>query len=102
MDGLTTERSLDLQATWFIDVLGLSLDMLSMGVCTTGRWQTSGRLVQGLNVRTVACPMHNVQCHLALMLQQELAHRSRSGTPAISITAAIKNSLAKRQTGKNV
>ena len=28
-------------------------DMLSMGVCTTSHWQTSGRLVQELNVYTV-------------------------------------------------
>ena len=28
-------------------------DMLSMGVCTTSHWQTSGRLVQELNVCTV-------------------------------------------------
>ena len=28
-------------------------DMLSMGVCTTGHWQTLSRLVQGLNVCTV-------------------------------------------------
>ena len=47
MDDLTTERSFDS----FIDVLGLYFDMLSMGVCTRF-WQTSGRLVQELNVCT--------------------------------------------------
>ena len=52
MDNLRIERSLDLQATWVIDVLGF-FDMLSMGVCTTSHWQTSGRLVQELNVSTV-------------------------------------------------
>ena len=31
----------------------LMFDMLSMGVCTTRHWQTSGRLVQELNVCTV-------------------------------------------------
>ena len=36
-----------------IDVLGLFLDMLSMGVYTTRHWQTSGRLVQELNIFTV-------------------------------------------------
>ena len=53
MYDLTNERSLDSQGKWFIDVLGLFSDMLSMGVCTTRHWQTSGRLVQELNVCTV-------------------------------------------------
>ena len=34
----------DLQATWAIDVFGLIFDMLAMGVWTTSRWQTSGRI----------------------------------------------------------
>ena len=51
---LITERSFDLQATWVSYVLGFYLfDMLSMGFCTTRYWQTSGRLVQELNVCTV-------------------------------------------------
>ena len=53
MGDLTTEHSFDLQATWAIGVLGLLFDMLSMGVCTTRQWQTSGRLVQELIVKTV-------------------------------------------------
>ena len=53
MDDLTIERSLDFHATWVIGVLGLFLDMLSMGACNTRRWQTSGRLVQEINVCTV-------------------------------------------------
>ena len=32
MDDLTTERSFDSQATWAIEVLGLSFDISSMGV----------------------------------------------------------------------
>ena len=32
---------------------GLFFDVLSTGVCTTKHWQTSGRLVQELNVGTV-------------------------------------------------
>ena len=36
-----------------IDVLGLSFDMLSMEFHTTRHWQTSGRLVQELDVCTV-------------------------------------------------
>ena len=36
-----------------IDVLGLFLDMLSMGFYTTRHWQTSGRLMQELDVCTV-------------------------------------------------
>ena len=47
---LTTERSFHWQATLVIDVL----DMMSMGVCTTRHWQTSGRLVRELNAATVA------------------------------------------------
>ena len=54
MDDLKTERSFSSQATWVIDVLGLFFDMLSMGVFKENRlWQTSGRLVQELNVCTV-------------------------------------------------
>ena len=51
---LTTERMFDSQASWVIGVLGLlTLFMLSMGVCTSMQWQTSGRLVQELNAVTV-------------------------------------------------
>ena len=53
MDDLTIERSFDPQATWVIDVLGLFFDMSSTGVCTARHWQTSGRLVQELNVCNV-------------------------------------------------
>ena len=55
-EDLPTERSFDSQATWvmIIDVLGLFFDMLSMVVCTTRLWQTSGRLVQYLNVCNVS------------------------------------------------
>ena len=53
MDDLTIEHSFDSQATWIIDVLGLFFDMLPIGVCTTGHLQTSGRLVQELNICTV-------------------------------------------------
>ena len=52
-DGLTTERDFDSQATCVIAVVGLYCDMLSTGVCTTKHWQTTGRLVQELNVCTV-------------------------------------------------
>ena len=37
-------------------MLALFSDMLFMGVCTSGHWQTSGRLVQELNVYTVVEP----------------------------------------------
>ena len=43
----------DSQGTWVVAVLGVFLDMLSRGVCTARHWQTSGRLVQELNVCTV-------------------------------------------------
>ena len=59
MDGLITQRSFDSEAMWGIDVLGLFVDMLSMGVCTTTHWQTSGRLVQELNVCTVYVSLGN-------------------------------------------
>ena len=58
----TTKRSFDSQAMWdsraTIDVLGLFFDMLPIGVCTTGHWETSGRLVQELNVCTVLGPTY--------------------------------------------
>ena len=34
-------------------MLGLFSDILFIGVCTGGHWQTSGQLVQELNVCTV-------------------------------------------------
>ena len=34
-------------------MLGLPFDMASMGACTARHWQTSGRLVQELDVGTV-------------------------------------------------
>ena len=57
---VTPDPSFDLQATCtcFIDVFGLLLDMLFMGVCTTSHWQTSGRMVQELNICTVPCGIH--------------------------------------------
>ena len=53
MDDLITERSFDSQATWVINVLGLFIDILSVGVCTTRHCQTSGRLAQEIHVSTV-------------------------------------------------
>ena len=55
MDDSTTERRLYSQATWVIDLLGLIFDIFSMGAFTTRHWQTSGRLVQELNVCTAVC-----------------------------------------------
>ena len=49
----TTERIFDSQAMQVIAFGNFFVDMLSMGVCTTRHWQTSGRLVQDLNVCTV-------------------------------------------------
>ena len=54
MDDLTTERRFDSQASWVIDVPGMVFDMVCMDFCTTRQWLTAGRLVQELNVRTVA------------------------------------------------
>ena len=53
MDELTTERNFNSQARWVIDVFGLFFEMLSIGDLTTMHWQTSGRLVQELDVGTV-------------------------------------------------
>ena len=59
MDDLTTERSFASQDTWVINVVGLLSDMLAMGLRTTRHWQTSGRLVQELNVCTVYCTVYS-------------------------------------------
>ena len=53
MDDLITECSVDSQATCVIDVFGLFSWHLSMAFYTTKHWQTSGRLVQKLNVCSV-------------------------------------------------
>ena len=55
IDDLTTERSFDYQATCAIDepVLDLLFYILSMGAYTTRHWQTTGRVVHELTVRTV-------------------------------------------------
>ena len=53
IDDLITEPSFDSQAALVIGVHGLFFAQLSMGVCTTKHWQTSGRLLQELNVCTV-------------------------------------------------
>ena len=53
MDDLTTERSFDSQASCVINVFGLFFDILPMGARKTRLLQTSGRLVQELNVCTV-------------------------------------------------
>ena len=50
---VTTYHSFDSQATRFIDVFRLFLDMSFMGVCTTRHSQTSGRLIQELNICTI-------------------------------------------------
>ena len=47
MDDLTTERSIGLQATWIVDVLGLLFGMFSMDVCTPSQ------LVQVSNIQTL-------------------------------------------------
>ena len=52
MYDLTIDSSFDSQATLVVDVLRPFLT-LSMGVCTTRHSQTSGRLVQELNVCAV-------------------------------------------------
>ena len=52
MDNLTTERSLDSQAMWACMCFAYFLTLF-IGVCTTWHWQTSGQLLQELNVFTV-------------------------------------------------
>ena len=51
---VTTYHSFDSQATRFIDVFRLFLDMSFMGVCTTRHSQTPSRLMQELNICTIA------------------------------------------------
>ena len=53
MNDLTTDHSFDSQASWVIGVFGICVYMLSVGVCTFSHGQTSGRLLQELNVCTV-------------------------------------------------
>ena len=53
---LMNERSFDSQATRVINVYGLFSLHLSMAFYTTRHWQTSGRLVQKLNICTVGGP----------------------------------------------
>ena len=67
MDDLTIEHSIDLQATWIIGVLGICFDLLFLSVCTTKLWQTSGRMVQELNVCTAGV--------IQLKLTMEIAER---------------------------
>ena len=50
---ISTQFSFDSKRTWVIVVLGLFFEKLSIGVCTTRHWRTSGRLVQESNVGTV-------------------------------------------------
>ena len=55
-------------------------DMLFMGVCTTEHWQTSGRLVQELNVCTVYVPhIHEsvLQVELKLIVGGTEASRNK-------------------------
>ena len=59
-DDLTNGRSFDSQASRDTDVLGLFFDLLPMGLCTTRHWQSSGRLVQELNICTVDVKICNV------------------------------------------
>ena len=51
MDRLSTERSVDSQASLVIHIFGsfYSFDMSSIGVCITRHWQMSGCLLQKLN-----------------------------------------------------
>ena len=54
MDTITTEHSFVSKATYGIYMLVLFfINILSKGVCTIMHWQTSGRLVQELNICTV-------------------------------------------------
>ena len=68
MEDLTTERSFESQATRYIGVLDLLFDMVSMGICTIRHWQTSGRLVEELNVCAVTASYDGHGHVLALFL----------------------------------
>ena len=85
MDDLINEHFFDSQAAVVIHVLGLFLNILSMDVCSTRHWQTSGRLVQKLNVyaayevdissslkinRNISFNVNVCNCYLAIDLHQ--------------------------------
>ena len=60
MYDLTPERNYDSQATRCIDVFSLFLfDISAMDACTASHWQTSGRLMQELNL----CTVNIIECH---------------------------------------
>ena len=63
-------HSFDSQAARVIDVLGL-FAMLLIIVCTTRHWQTSGRLVQALNV----CTLYKYVLTMALAIKESISLR---------------------------
>ena len=58
---------------------GLFFDMISMNVCTIRHWQTSGRLVQKLNVCTVSMAIRKLLFH-PFMLKSSFKMSSGSMT----------------------
>ena len=63
---LYNQSYFDVQATWVIDVFDWLFDIIDMCVCTTRHWQTSGRLVQELNVCTVYYYRYGVRVNVGL------------------------------------
>ena len=58
MDDLTTEPALIWKVRGSLICLAFSFfDILDMVVCITGHWQSTGRLMQELNVLTVLCTL---------------------------------------------
>ena len=90
MDDLTTEKSFDSLATWVNDVLGLYFRILSMRICTTSHWQTSGRLLQELNACTVGCNgSHEPVCPRWLLSLKGLQDDQTAPTAAVLSSSPI-------------
>ena len=51
-----------------IGMLDLLFDMLSMGVCTNRNWQTSGQLVQELNLCTVYILNAGIDSNISMLV----------------------------------
>ena len=81
-------RSFDSQAKCVIDVFGLFSWHLSMAFHTTMHWQTSGRLVQKLNVFTVCT--HGI-CHQGpIIIQSQFISTKRLLSTYKGISASLK------------
>ena len=89
MDDLTTESNFDSQASFRPSICLAVLDMLPMGVCTTGHRQTSGRLIQVLNVCTVLTSLGK---HLVQYASEVHINVERSYIRSIHVVVKLQTS----------